>query len=656
MDASITALIGLAVLFPFVIGFICLGLHKNSRARKPFIIVTAVVLTVVSILLFLQVFNHGAIHYTPPIAWDWIILIADYVLLAYFLYVGIKARHFIIVALVLLQLVFLPLFVFHWAGAVPIEVHPALHIDMLAVIMCLIISIIGSLICVYGIHYMRDHERHLGLTKTRQHEFFFFMIIFLGAMNGLVFANSLLWLFFFWELTTLCCYRLILHDRTKEATGSAIRALWMNLIGGAACVGAMIVLFNQTHDATTALSLQNIIASPAAGIMLFAVALLCLTAFTKAAQVPFQSWLLGAMVAPVPVSALLHSSTMVKAGVYLAVRLSPAFHDSNLSIAIAVFGAFVFLVTAVLAISQTESKRVLAYSTISNLGLIICLAGINTPLALTAAMALILFHAISKALLFLGVGIVDHHIWSKDIENMEGLVRKLPLISWVLIVGIISMLLMPFGVLVSKWAGIEAAGTAIGGSGWFILVMVLLVAGSAATIVFWSKWMGRLLTQVPGVGSPRREPISFSYHMPVLSLIIGAVLLSIFIAPVLSGLIMPALPAAYPWPFATGGWFWLLRSGVGFFAAWPLAIVVAAILVIPKLAIKMKKEDLRAPYLCGENVEVSTPEFRSLADERTELKTGGFYLGKVLGERNLNKWVNPIGVIILVALFCVVLL
>jgi hypothetical protein len=168
--------------------------------------------------------------------------------------------------------------------------------------------------------------------------------------------------------------------------------------------------------------------------------------------------------------------------------------------------------------------------------------------------------------------------------------------------------------------------------------------------------MGRLLTQVPGVGSPRREPISFSYHMPVLSLVIGAVLLSIFIAPVLTGLIMPALPAAYAWPFATGGWYWLLRSGVGFFASWPLAIVVAAMLVIPKLAIKMKKEDLRAPYLCGEHTEVSTPEFRSLADERTELKTGGFYLGKVLGERNLNKWVNPIGVIILVALFCVVLL
>jgi ech hydrogenase subunit A len=584
------------------------------------------------------------------------VMVLDYVLLAYFLYIGIadfvsigiNIRNVFTIGLVLLQGIFLALFEFSWAPQIPLEVTPTFHIDQLSIIMSLLISIIGPIICIYGTKYMQDHERHLGLAKTRQPQFFFYMVMFLGAMNGLVFTNSLLWLCFFWEVTTLCCYALIRHDETPEAIGSGIRALWMNLIGGAGFVFAIIYAFNGLGT----LSLAEIIKSPSGPLLLLPLAFLCLAAFTKSAQVPFQGWLLGAMVAPTPVSALLHSSTMVNAGVYLALRIAPAFHGTALSTAVAIFGGFTFMTTAILAISQGQAKRVLAYSTIGNLGLIILCAGVNTPLAITAGMMLLVFHAISKGLLFLCVGIIDHSIGSKHIEDMEGLVSRLPLVTTITIAGIISMLLAPFGVLISKWAAIEATGALA--SYWSPVILGMLVIGSAATVVFWVKWLGRLLTQVPGAKRARIEGFSSVYHIPVLLLIVGAIGLSIFIAPFYEGMIAPAVAKSYTPVVSTQNWFFW--GTIGAFAAWPIFAVLALALGMPALLIKLKPEQTRPAYMCGENVECETPQFCSLADERTKLETGGFYLSGTLGERNLNKWFDSAALLILLVLFAVVVI
>ncbi len=523
--------------------------------------------------------------------------------------------------------------------------------------MCLVISIIGSLICVYGINYMKDHEEHRKLARTKQHWFFFYMILFLGAMNGLVFSNNLLWLYFFWEVTTLCCFQLILHDLTPEAKEGALRALWMNLVGACACVGAIILSTNYTGS----ILIQDILREGGPGsLMLLPMALLCLTAFTKSAQVPWQSWLLGAMVAPTPVSALLHSSTMVKAGVYLTVRLAPGFEGTYLSTVMAVFGSFVFATTAFLAISQTNAKRVLAYSTIGNLGLIIACAGINTPLAINAAIALIIFHAISKGLMFLAVGVIEHHIWSRNIEDMEGLAGKLPVISWVSIAGMISMLLMPFGVLVSKWIGLEAASGGVSpfflGSAWMPLVLAFMALGSTASMVFWLKWMGRLLAQTPRAVGPSPEQMGFFYYLTVIVLLLGAVVLSICMAPLVSGLVAPAAESlGYGIPFTFEGWH--LWTAFGLFAPWPLTILVAAGLVLPLLLVRVRQAELRPVYLCGEHVALTEMKFRAVADEPVDVQTGGFYLQRVLGEKILARWVvNPAGVILWLIIFAVVLI
>jgi ech hydrogenase subunit A len=527
----------------------------------------------------------------------------------------------------------------------PEMAEPTLFIDQLSIILCLITSIIGSLICMYAIRYMRDHEEHLGLKITRQPQFFFWLVMFLGAMNGLVFSNDIFWMYFFWEVTTLCCYQLIRHDLTTEAKNNALRALWMCSLGGAAFAFGILRIF----DKLDTLSLQAIIGTDVgeAGFMLFPLGLLCLAGFTKSAQVPFQSWLLGAMVAPTPVSALLHSSTMVNAGVYMVLRLAPAMEGTALSTAVAVFGGFVFLVTSILAISQTGAKRLLAYSTIGNLGLIFCCAGINTPLAITAALMLLIFHAISKGLMFLNVGIIESHIKSRDIEPMQGLAAKFPIITGITVAGIITMLLMPFGVLVSKWAGTEAAASMP--SDWSVLIIILIALGSALTVVFWTKWAGRLLAQPPGVGRVKLESVPFFYGFPVTLLLLLAIGLSIFLAPFFEQVIEPALSQV---TFATTEWN--LRSTIGFFAPWPLAILAAVVVLVPMLFIRGRKEEVRPVYACGENdPEYSVSQFRTIGDDQVDLETGGFYLQNVLGEGNLNRWINPLAILILVVLFWV---
>jgi ech hydrogenase subunit A len=653
----IGTLVGLAILFPIITGLICL-LIKNHRARGGIVSLTAVVLIVTSILFLRQ--GPFPIQYSPASTWDSVILIFNYVILALFLIVAIRdiaqrgiSRHNILtIALTLVAGIPLAIFEFSWAPHTPLEVTPALYIDHLSIIMCLIISIIGSLICVYAIRYMRDHEEHrmhLGeLKETTQPRFFFFMLMFLGAMNGLVFANNLLWLGFFWEMTTLACWGLIRHDETPLAITNAFRALWMCLIGSVGFSLAIMFLWNSSLNT---ISLMEVINNGAAAGPLFLLpfALLCLAGFTKAAQLPFQSWLLGAMVAPTPVSALLHSSTMVKAGVYLVLRIAPGFQGTHLSTLIAIYGGAVFLATAILAISQSEAKKVLAYSTIGNLGLIMLCAGINTPLAIAVGTMLLIFHAISKGLLFLCAGAIEHHIWSRNIEDMEGVARNLPLLTGITIAGMLSMLVAPFGVLITKWGAMEAAS---GIGVWSTLVLVLLMLGSGATTVFWAKWIGRFLCRSPVPGSAKTEPFIPLYHGILLMLITFAVVFSILIAPVYNNIIAPALTEAgynAALAFTTGAWF--LKSPIGIFAAWPIFIIITLALLIPALTTRAKPEATRSSYMCGENVEIGVDEFVAVADERTALKTGGFYIENILGEGNLNRFVVPVGIVLLVILF-----
>jgi ech hydrogenase subunit A len=213
----------------------------------------------------------------------------------------------------------------------------------------------------------------------------------------------------------------------------------------------------------------------------------------------------------------------------------------------------------------------------------------------------------------------------------------------------LSMLVAPFGVLITKWGAMEAASS-IGA--WSTLVLVLLMLGSGATTVFWAKWIGRFLCHSPVPGSSKMEPFIPLYHGILLMLVTFAVVFSILIAPLYNNIIAPALTEAgynAASAFTTGAWF--LKSPMGIFAAWPIFIIITLALLIPALATRAKPEASRSAYMCGENVEIGVDEFVAIADERTALKTGGFYIENILGEGNLNRFVVPVGIVLLVILF-----
>jgi len=626
-------LLGFLILFPFVAAFIA-WIIPGHTARTGWVWITAIVMAVASILLLLK--GATTIDLGNSHAIGSIIGILDLLLLLFFIYIGIKARSVVIWLLALAQVV--PFVWLEWfSGSHPV-VSPTFVADPLAIIMIMVISIVGSVICIYATRYMAEHEDHLHLDKSRRPRFMFYMIFFLGAMNGLVLSNNLLWIYFFWEVTTLICYQLILHDLTPIAIINARRALWMNLIGGVTFVIALILATTKFHT----LSLTDIATGhPGDVAILLPVFLLSLAAFSKAAQPPFHSWLLGAMVAPTPVSALLHSSTMVKAGVYLILRLAPSFAGTTFSTIVAVFGGAVLLVTAIMAMSQSNAKKVLAYSTIGNLGLIILCAGINTPLAISAGIILVIFHAISKAMLFMTVGAIEGRIGSRDIEDMEGLCTIAPSLTGVLVIGVLSMLAPPFGVLVGKWAALEAGAGLM--SRWSFLVILLLALGSAVTVVFWVKWLARVMCAMPETEKCESKPLPAAYNVSLWGLAILVCVLSAFAAPLVSGLVVPAVQSWYhmqPAIAATPGWNMVIDAG--FIPIIFLVIVGLLFLVVPALTLKVQRERVRPVYMCGENIDYSA-SWHGLADGTFDLAVGGFYFTKNIGEEKLNLWAIYMG-------------
>jgi ech hydrogenase subunit A len=379
------------------------------------------------------------------------------------------------------------------------HVKNALYIDDFSIIMALIIGIIGSLICVYSVQYMKEYHHHHKEMKDRQKSFFFIMFLFLSAMFGVVFANNLVWLFLCWEITTLCSFVMIAYPKTQEATRNAFRALGLNMLGGVAFVIAIYYLLTIGIDGKKTLALSEVLAGAKVFALVPAV-LISFAGITKSAQMPFSSWLLGAMVAPTPVSALLHSSTMVKAGVFIIVKFAPVLQGTIAGYMVALVGGVTFLMTSLLAVTQSNAKRVLAYSTIANLGLVVACAGIGTYETIWAAILLIIFHAVSKGLLFLGVGTIEHKIGSRDIEDMGGLITLRPGLGMIMVIGMLGMFLAPFGMLISKWATLKA----------FIdanppILAILVAFGSAPTLFFWTKWMGKIVAVPPnGVRAPDR--------------------------------------------------------------------------------------------------------------------------------------------------------
>jgi len=307
-----------------------------------------------------------------------------------------------------------------YAWAPDLDLHLSFHLDGLSLLFALLISGMGAVVVVYAGGYLNGHPR-LG-------RFYATLFFFMASMLGLVMAGNLILLFTFWELTSISSYLLIGFDSERErARKSALQALLVTGSGGLALLAGAVLLgqIGGSYELSALLARGGAIQADA--LYLPATALILLGALTKSAQVPFHFWLPAAMEAPAPVSAYLHAATMVKAGVYLLARLTPILGGTVFwSVSLTLIGAITMLTGAIIALYKSDLKQLLAYSTVSVLGILTFLIGLGTGFALEAMTAYLMAHGLYKGALFLTAGTVDHETGTRQIEELGGLWRAMP--------------------------------------------------------------------------------------------------------------------------------------------------------------------------------------------------------------------------------------
>ncbi|MCP3423796.1 Na+/H+ antiporter subunit A [Nocardioides pinisoli] len=420
-------------------------------------------------------------------------------------------------------------------GETLVEVHPwvgslgmdlALAMGTLQWVMALVVLGIGTLVLAYCASYFHDDEP--GVPR-----FAGVLVAFIASMLGLVLADDLLLLYVFWELTTVFSFLLIGHDSERRASRrAAIQALVVTTFGGLVLlVGAIVV-----GRAAGTFRITEILADPPGGTAVtVGVHLLLVGALSKSALLPFHFWLPSAMAAPTPVSAYLHAASMVKAGVYLVALLAPAFAGvAGWRTVLLVLGLATMVLGGVRALRQHDLKLLLAYGTVSQLGFLVLVLGTGTRSAMLAGLALLLAHALFKATLFLVVGVVDHSTGTRDLRELSGLGRRLPVLAVAATLAAASMAGLPplLGYVAKESVLValvdvarEGDGTEIGTTtGWLLVAGV--VVGSILTAAYsarfvWGAFGTREVEEPVSVHSPSPAFVAAPVALAALSLVLG---------------------------------------------------------------------------------------------------------------------------------------
>ena len=613
-------LIGTLILLPLVVAILLL-LLKQDGVRNALVCVAAAAIAVLSVALAISYLRTGwiAFSYSSEIV-NICCTVFSVLLAVAILSFSIKYKNILVTALAVVQLA--GSLVFEFVYSKGIEVQQGLYIDSLSVIMALIIGIIGSGITVYALGYMIDFQHHEPEgAKDRRNIFFAIMYLFLSAMFVIVFANNLSWLFTGWEITTVCSFLLIGYTKTEEAINNAFRQIIFNMLGGIGFLVALYWCAINLHTLDFAEFIKIGLVNPS--LVAVPVGFLAFAGLTKAAQMPFHTWLLCAMVAPTPTSALLHSSTMVKAGVFLLIKLAPLFLVCPApAIMVILVGGITFVLCSFMAISQSNAKRVLAYSTIANLGLIVACAGVGTAEAIWAAILLTIFHAAAKSLLFLCVGTAEHHIGSRDIESMDLLFDRMPRLARLMMLGIMCMFVAPFGMLIAKWATLVSFVD----QGQIALI-IMLAYGSAATFMFWGKWIGKL----SGIaGSP--ENVEITVHKSEwVSLMIMAII------AVVACVCLPAVSNLFVEPYIHGVSH-TVGQAITTDNLWISSILAVFVVIFLFGGLNGKSKQKRVDvYLAGVNTQNDRRMFTNSLSGESEATVRNFYLDNIFGESKFRR-------------------
>ncbi|MFI2753781.1 Na+/H+ antiporter subunit A [Cellulomonas sp. P22] len=445
-----------------------------------------------------------------------------------------------------------PVQVVQWIPALGLDL--SFRLDTLSWLMALLVGGIGALVLVYCSAYFSASARGMG-------RFAGVLVAFAGAMFGLVTADDMLLLYVFWELTTVLSYLLIGHYNERKASRrAAMQAIVITTAGGLSMLVGIVLL----GEAAGTYRISEVVASPPPTTTAVTVAVVCLLvgAVSKSALIPFHFWLPAAMAAPTPVSAYLHAAAMVKAGVYLVARFAPGYSELTAwQVVVVVLGCGTLLLGGYRALRQHDLKLILAFGTVSQLGLIILLVGIGTRATALAGLAMLGAHAMFKAALFLVVGVVDAATGTRDLRRLSGVGRALPVTATAAALATASMIgLPPFAGYVAKEAALESIGHL--GRGWVGGVVLAAVAvGSMLTVAYGLRlWWGAFATKPvihaadePGEvavdrGVPAR-PASITKPSPVLvapALVLAVLGLAVALLPGFGQDLLEPYAATYP--------------------------------------------------------------------------------------------------------------
>ncbi len=449
-----------------------------------------------------------------------------------------------------------------WVPALSLSID--LRLDALSMIMTLVIAGIGTLVLLYSGRYFPAGDEGLGRYSGS-------LIAFAGAMLGLVWADNLILLVIFWELTGILSYLLIAHRTgTRSSRMAASQALMVTTAGGLVMLIGVVMLGVTAGTFT----LSEIIANPPSGpLITTSIVLMIVGGISKSAIIPFQFWLPGAMAAPTPASAYLHAATMVKAGIYLFARLAPAFAALALWQPLLItLGGATMLYGGVVALRQRDLKLLLAYGTVSQLGLMTLLIGSGNPDALLGGMAMLIAHATFKAPLFFVVGIIDTSTGTRDLTKLSGLGRRMPMVAAMAVAAAISMAGIPpmlgFAAKEAGYAGLLDGGT------WGLAATAVMAVGSAVTVAYSARFLWGAFSHKPGVVAVEPKPASVWMTGPTMLLAVLGLVLGIapqLLEPLLQSYAQTAGPthegAMALWhglelPLALSAAGWLVGAGI----------------------------------------------------------------------------------------------
>ena len=460
----------LSIILPIMAGFV-IYLANSDRITN---ILTYIMLPVLSIMAYLVYSADLPIFINTPAVFNLLVIIFDFLLLGYFFWVGYTRKSILVVLLAVAQFILLLVVIY----IAPHSDTANIYVDKLTAMIYLLVAIVGTPIAIFSTRYMDYDEKD-------KHKFVAIVIGFLGVMNFTVSANNIEWFFALFETTTLASLVLIGFRKDEAAINNSTLALWMNQIGGVAILFAIIIMikdFGVYH-------FTDLLAMDPATMSMAAFGFLSIAALIKGAQLPFHKWLLGAMVAPTPVSAILHSATMVKIAPFLLLRISPIIQDTLLSKLLILTTGFVFVTAAVFALTQDNFKKILAYSTISLLGLMMLAAAVGTPTAVAVSIMLIVFHGFAKGFLFVEAGILEKLYNVKYIKDMNRLFERAPFTLLFIFFGFLNMTFIPFGTFIGKWLMIEEASNFLS-SGGFVMLILLVTTGGVFLSVLYIKVLG----------------------------------------------------------------------------------------------------------------------------------------------------------------------